>query len=162
MKSGSLLKNKCLINILSALAIAFFGFILLNLTFIFDALYQGIIRRLVGLFIPLGPESRAYWLPPLMHLSFIVIIGIISWLVFRSDLKKIYKAIFLSVPVATVLVTIGMFLSQFPLVLYPLGFILCAATLYLFFRTNQPWLYYFTVILFSIVLAVFTLMGGEI
>lgn len=149
-------------NILSALAIAFFGLILLNLTFIFDALYQGIIRGIVNLFIPFNPESRLYWLPFLFHGSFVIIIGLISWPIFKSKMRVLFKAIYLTVPVAVVLVTLGMFLNRWPIILYPLGSLLCIATLYLFYRAKQSWLYYYTVILVSLTLTIFTLLGGEI
>lgn len=149
-------------NIFSILAVVVFGFILLNLAFILDALYQGIVRSIIGLFIPLGPELQLYWFPPLMHFSFLVVIGLISWLVFRSRLWTLLKAIYLSVPVAAVLVTIGMFLYRWPVIVYPLGTLLCICTIYYFYRTKQPWIYYFTVIFWSIVLAIFTLSGGEI
>ena len=149
-------------NIFSVLAVAVFGFILLNLAFLFDALYQGIVRGIVGFFISLGPESRLYWFPPLMHLSFLVLIGIISWIVLRSRLWTLLKAIYLCVPVVAVLVTLGMFLYGLPFVLYPLGALFCFGILYYLYRTKKPWIYYFTVIFLSIVMAIFTLSGGEI
>ena len=157
-----LLKNPLVKNILSAVAVAVFGFILLNLTFIFDAIYQTPIRLLVRLFIPLEPDSDLYWFPPLMHGSFVVVIGLISWFVFRSKLRILYKAIYMTVPVAVVLVTTGIFLYQWPIVSYSVGSLLCVGTLYYFYRTKQPWLYYYTVILVGLTLAIFTLLGGEI
>jgi len=157
-----LLEKPWVKNILSAIAVAIFGLILLNLTFIFDALYQGLIRRIVGLFISLDPDMRLYWFPPLMHGSFVVIIGLISWFVFRSKLKMLYKAVYMTVPVAVVLVTLGIFLYGWPIVLYSVGSLLCICTLYYFFRTKQPWLYYYTVVLVGLTLAIYTLLGGEI
>ena len=154
--------NPVLKNILSALAVAFFGFILLNLAFIFDALFQGVLRMLFGLFLPLGPESNLYWFPPLMHCLFLAVIFLISYFVFKSKLKVIYKAIYMTVPVAAVLVTVGMFLNHWPIAVYSVGVLLCAGTLYYFYKTKQPWLYYYTVILVSVVLAIFTATGGEI
>ena len=51
-----------------------FGFILLNLTFLFDAIYRGLLRGFVSIFIPLNPETNIFWLPQLFHSSFIIII----------------------------------------------------------------------------------------
>jgi hypothetical protein len=161
-KKQNPLKSPLARNILSALAVAVFGFILLNLTFLFDALYQGIIRRFIGLFIPLGPEMDMRWLPALFHGSFAVVIGIISWFVFRTKLKPIYKAIYMTVPAAVVLVTVGMFLYRWPALVYSVGGLLCLSTLYYFYRTKQPWIYYYAVVLVGVTLAVFTLAGGEI
>lgn len=154
--------KKWLKNIILALAITIFGYLLLNLTFILDALYQGMIRSIMGLFLNLGPESNLYWFPPVMHLSFVVIIGLITYFIFKLKLKPLYKAIYLTVPTAVVLVTIGMFLSNWPMLMYSLGLLLGLATIFYFYRTKQPWLYYFSVILVSITLAIFTLLSGEI
>jgi len=158
----SFFKNIWVRNILSALAVAIFGFILLNLTFIFDAIYQGVIRGIVSLFIPLTIDTRIHWLPGLFHGSFAVLVCIISYFVFRTRLKDIYKAIYMTVPVATVLVTLGIFLYQWPIIQYSVCGIVCLCALYYFYRTKQPWIYYYTVILVSITLTVYTLTGGEI
>jgi hypothetical protein len=97
-----------------------------------------------------------------MHSSFVVIIGIISWIVFRSGLRVLYKAIYMTVPVAVVLATVGIFLYRWPIVSYSVGSLLCIGALCYLYRTKQPWLYYYTVILVGITLAIFTLLGGEI
>jgi len=156
------IKNKLLWNILSAVAVGVFGFILLNLTFILDALYQGTIRGIIRLFMPLGPENQLYWFPPLMHFSFVVIIGVISWFVFRTKMRVLLKAIYMTVPAAVVLATIGMFLNHWPVLVYSIGFLGCIGTSYYFYRTKQPWLYYYAVILVALAMAIFTLTGGEI
>ena len=157
-----LLKKPLVKNILSALAVAVFGYMLLIITFIFDTVYQGVIRGIVRLFIPLGPDMNIRWLPPLFHGSFVVVIGLISWLVFRSKLKVLYKAIYMVVPVAVVLVTVGIFLYRWPIISYSVGSLLCIGTLYYFYRTKQPRLYHYAVILMGITLAIFALTGGEI
>lgn len=145
-----------------ALTVAFFGLILLSLAFLFDFLFQMLMRYLIEVFVPLGPEMEVPWFPPLMHLLFAALIILISWLVFRSKLKVIYKASYMAVPVAVVLVTVGMLLFPWPAAVYSLGALLCMGTLYFFRRTKQPWLYYYSVILMSAVLAIFTLVRGEI
>jgi hypothetical protein len=157
-----LLKKPVVKNILSALAVAFFGFILLNLAFMFDALFQGLIRALLGLFTPGDLFMGAPWFPPVMHVLFVILIGLISWFVFRSKLKVLFKAIYMTVPLAVVFVTIGMFLYPWPVISYLIGFFFGISLLYYFYRTKQPWLYYYAVILVGLTLAIFSLLGGEI
>jgi len=159
---NKVLKNPVVKNILSALAVAVFGFILLNLTFLFDALFQGVIRGMFGLFIPLGPDTNLYWFPPLMHGLFVAVILLISWFVFRSKLGVLYKAIYMTVPVAVVLATVGIFLYQWPILGYSVGSLLCIGALYYLYRTKQPWLYYYAVVLVGLAMAIFSLVGGEI
>jgi hypothetical protein len=162
MKIGVLLKNPIIKNILSAVAVAVFGFILLNLTFLSDAIFQNTIRWIIRLFIPLTTNTDLYWFPPLLHASFVVVIGIISWLVFRSKLRVIYKAIYMTVPLAVVLATLGIFFYRWPLAAYSLGSVFGISVLYYLYRTKQPWLYYYTVVLVGLTMAIFTLSGGEI
>jgi hypothetical protein len=162
MKSRLLIKNPVIKNVLSAIAVAFFGFILLTFTFIFDALFQSLVDWIVKLFTSVDFNMAWPWFPPVKHALFVVIIGLISWIVFKSKLKVLYKAIYLTVPVATVLVTVGMFLYRWPILSYSIGSLLCIGTLYYFYRTKQHWIYYYTVILIGLTLAIFTMSGGEI
>ena len=157
-----MLKSPFVKNILSAIAVAGFGFILLNLAFIFDAVLHNLVSGLIGLFIKVNPPMDFPWFPPVMHMVFVIIIALISWFIFKSKLKVLYKAIYMTVPAAVVLVTMGMFLYQWPLVAYSLGGLSAIGVLYAFYRTKQPWLYYYTVILVGLVLAIFSLSGGEI
>jgi len=156
------IKNPIIKNILSATAVAGFGFILLNAAFLFDFLYQSAVRGVVRLFIPLNPESDLFWFPPTMHVSFMIVIILITWLVFRSKLGVLYKAIFSTVPLAVVLVTMGMFLYRWPILSYSLGGLFCISVLYYLRRAKRHWLYMYTVILVGLVLAIFSLLGGEI
>jgi len=104
-----MLKNPLIKNILSALAVAVFGFILLNLTFLFDALIHDLVIGFITFFISFDMLMTYIWFPPMMHGLFVFAIGLISWFVFKSKLGVFYKAIYMTVPVVVVLVTIGMF-----------------------------------------------------
>jgi hypothetical protein len=155
-------KNLYIKNILSALAVASFGFILLNLTFLLDFLFQSLVLGFIKLFTPVDLMTTHNWLPPILHVLFVVIIGLISRLIFRSRLGLLYKAIYMTVPVAVALVTIGIFLYRWPLIPYPVGGLLVIGTLFYFYRTKQPWLYYYTVILVALTLTIMAILGVEI
>lgn len=155
-------KNPIVKNILSAVAVAVFGFILLNLTFMFDFLIQSLVKGLIELFTPVDLMTNFQWLPPAMHSLFAVIIGIISWLVFRSKLGVLYKAIYMTVPLAVVFATLGIFLGRWPVAAYSLGSLLSIGVLYYFYRTKQPWLYYYTLILVGLTFTIIGLFGVEI
>lgn len=162
MKITVLVRNQTVRNILSALAVAVFGFLLLNLTFLFDFLFQSVVDVFVSLLTPVDFNMEWHWFPPLKHAMFVIIIGLISWLVFRSQVGILYKAIYLTVPVAVGLVTVGIFLYHWPIVSYSFGSFLCIGVLYYFYHSKQPWLYYYAVVLVGLTLAIFTLLGGEI
>jgi uncharacterized membrane protein YhdT len=137
------------------------GFVLLNLTFLFNYL----IFQLIDLFIPGGLRPMSpmpQWFPIARHLLFLIIIALISWIVFRSKLPILIKATFMTVPSAVVLVTVGIFLYPSPVLPYLVGAVLTIGVLFYFYRTNRPWLYYYSVILIALALTVFTLLGGEI
>lgn len=150
-------------NILSALAVAVFGFILLNLTFMLDFLFQSAVVWFIKLFTSDNPEMDWHWFPPLMHVAFVILIGFISWAIFRSKkLGTLYKAIYLPVPLAVILVSIGIFLYIWPIVPYFVSGLFTIGVLFYLYRTKQPWLYYYTVLLVALTLMIFTLLGGEI
>jgi len=155
-------KNPNVKNILSAIAVVIFGFILLNLAFMFDFLIQSLVIGLIRLFTPVNFETNFQWLPPAMHGLFTVIIGIISWLVFRSKLGTLYKAFYMTVPLAVVFVTLGMFFYRWPGVAYSIGSLFTLSVLYYFYRAKQPWLYYYTVILVGFVMLIVGFLGVEI
>ena len=126
-----------------------FGFILLNLTFLFDAIYQGLLMGFVSIFIPFNPETNIFWLPQLFHGSVIIIISIISWFVFKSNLKSFYKATYMTVPLAVVYATIGIFFYQWQLIVYLLGTLFSLFILYYLYKNKQSWIYYYTLILIT-------------
>jgi hypothetical protein len=156
------LKKPQVQNILSALAVAFFGSILLNLIFILDWAYQSAITSIVKIFTPLNPNMDWYWYPPVMHFSFIIILGFTSWFVFKSKLKVLFKAIFMLIPVTAVMVTIGMFTYQWPIIGFSISILLYTGILYYLYRSKQHWLYYYAVILVGIVMAISVITGSEI
>ena len=149
-------------HIVSAVAVAVFGFILLNIAFLFDFLIQTLAAGIIRLFIPANPAMDYSWYPPAMHGLFVGIIGFISWQVFRSKLRTLYKAMYMTVPLAVVFVTFGMFLYRWPVAAYASGSLFSISVLYYFYRTKQPWLYYYTVILVSLTLLLTGLLGVEI
>ena len=147
-------------NILSALAVAGFGFVLLGLTFLFNFL----VFELIGLFVSeeFIATHQWEWFPIMRHALFLVIIGLISWPILRSKLGTLYKAIYMTVPLAVIFVTIGILLYNWPIVPYLVGGLFTVGVLFYLYRTKQPWLYYYTVILVALSLMIFTLLGGEI
>lgn len=149
-------------NILSAVAVAAFGFLLLNVVFLFDFIFQSLIDLIVKLFTSADINMAWRWFPPTKHAMFMVVIGLISWLIFRSKLGVLYKAIYMTIPLAVVFATIGMFLSKWPMIAYPLGGLFSLGVLYYFYRTKRSWLYYYTVILISLVMLLVSLLGVEI
>jgi len=155
-------KNPIVKNILSALAVAGFGFILLNLTFLLDALVHSLVDRAIQLFTPVNFGMTYNWYAPAMHFLFVIIIGLISWPILRSKLGVLYKAIYMTVPLAVVFVTFGMFFYQWPAVAYSLGGLFSIGVLYYFYRTKQPWLYYYTLILVGLALTIMTISGVDI
>ncbi len=141
-------------NIIPLIAVPIFGFVLLNITFLFYAIFQGSLRRLIMIFIDFSQETNLFWIPAAMRLLFVIVILIISFFVLRTKMKPILKAIFLTAPTATILVIIGIFFYQQPVIVYILGFLFVFSVLYYFYKTKQPRLYYYSVILVSLFLAI--------
>jgi hypothetical protein len=68
----------------------------------------------------------------------------------------------MTVPLAVVFATLGIFLYRWPVAAYSIGSLLGIGVLYYFYRTKQPWLYYYTVILIGITMLLVGLLGVEI
>ena len=153
-------KNRVFKNILSALAVIFFGFILLNLTFLLNFLFFSLIELLIPQHLTETGDWQ--WFPPARHVLFLVIIGLISWLILKSRLRTLLKAIYLVVPVAVTLVTVGLLLNTLPILSYLICALLTVATIVYLYLTRRSWLYYFSVIVVAVSLLAFSLAGGEI
>jgi len=138
------------------------GFLLLNLTFIFDALYQGIIRSLISVFIPFDQDSHIIWLSVVLHFSFVVIICIISKLIFKSKLNHLFKSSFLMVSAATVLVTIGMFSCPNQIIAFLTGTGFVFSVLLCLIKTKQARQYFYALCLITLALVLGSLTGMEI
>jgi hypothetical protein len=149
-------------NIFIAAAVAVVGFILLNIAFFLDFLFQSLIDTFVALFTHIDFNMTWHWFAPIKHAMFVVVIGLISWPIFHSKLRVLFKAVYMTVPLAVVFVTIGMFLYRSPLAAYTLGGLFSLSVLYYLYRTKQPWVYYYTVILVSLTLLLVELLGVEI
>lgn len=152
-----MLKNPWVKNILSALAVAAVGFVLLNLTFLlFAAVAWGIAFYFGGI------EMARSWIGPVSFGVSSILIATFTWLIFRSKWPVLVKAIYLTVPVAVVLVLTGIALYRWPVASYSVGGLLTIAVLYFFWRTKQPWFYYYAVILVALALLIMALTGQEI
>jgi hypothetical protein len=155
---NSLFKKPYARNIMSALAVAAAGLVLLNLTFLLNFL----VFRIIDVFMHPANDSLPQWFPLGRRVVFLVLITLISWLVFRSKWPVLLKAIFMTVPTAVALVTIGILLYPWPILPYAVGALLTGGILFYFYRSKKPWLYYYSVILVALTLAIFSLAGGEI
>jgi len=162
MKIKDFFKNKTVKNFLSALAVVVFGFVLLNLAFIADALLQNSIDAIFRLFFQVDFNMAWRWFPPVKHVMFMVVISIVSWFVLQSKLRVLFKAIYLTVPVAVILVTLGITFYPWPGVPFWLGALFSGGALYYCYHTKKSWLYSYSIILVSLTLLLFTLVGGEI
>ena len=135
---------------------------LLGFMFLLDFLFQSLVDGVVRFFTPDDFNMAWHWFPPTKHAMFVVVIGLISWPIFRSKLHTLYKAIYMTVPLAVVFVTAGIFLYRWPVLPYLVGALLTAGVLFYLYRTKRPWLYFYTVILVALSLMILTLLGVEI
>jgi hypothetical protein len=152
------IKNPYIRNTLLALFVALVGFVLLNLTFL---LYAAIVNG-IGMLFPIDFARSSGWYMPVMMsiISLGVVVG--YWFVFKSKLKEIYKATLMTVPTAVVLVVVGVAFFRWPVIAYSIGVALTAGTLFYFYKTKQPWLYWFAVIIVAVALLAMNLTSVEI
>lgn len=155
-------RHPVLKNILSAIAVALFGFILLNLAFLFDFIFQSLIDSIISPFTSVDFNMTWHWFPPVKHALFVVVVGLISLFIFKTKMRVLFKAIYMTVPLAVVFVTLSIFLYRWPIAAYLLGSLFSIGALYYFYRTKQPWIYYYTLILVILAMLIIGLLGVEI
>lgn len=154
--------NKPLLkNIITIIVIPAVGYILLNVVFLF---YVAIILLFQRIVYPHASFDEAFqpWTMATGFAIATVLVALISFLVLRSKLATIYKAIYLTVPVAVILVTLGMTLGHWQWLGYTAGAVVTLAILSYLYMANKSWLYYYSVIITALALLIFSLSGGEI
>lgn len=149
-------------NALLIVAITTGAILLWNVTFIVDWLWQLTLDSIIQRFASLAINMSWTWYPPLKHVTFVGLIIALSWILLRSKLPLLVKAIYLTVPVTVTLVTIGILLYRWPIIAYMIGTILTLSTLFYLYWYKLTWHYYYAVLFVAVSLAVFTLLGGEI
>lgn len=151
----AILKRPVVKNILSALAVSFFGFILWNLAFVLYALFA----KTVLIFAPAEVVHPSSWY---MLVIFVALLGIISWFVLRSALPDLVKAAWTTAPLVVVLTAIGILTYPNPLLSYGLSAAVVLLTLLCLWLTKKSWIYFYATLFTAITLLIFTLSGGEI
>lgn len=159
-----ILENHLVGNVLSALFVLVFGFILLNLAFILDYAFQSLIDLIVKQFVSSSININIAWqgYMALKHGLFVVLILIISYFVFKSKLHVLFKVTYLLIPITTMIATVWMFLYPWPIIAFVLEAILILDILYYLYLTKRHWLYYYAVVLISLVLLLVGIFGVEI
>ncbi len=153
-----LLKKPLIKNILSVLAVSFFGFALWNTAFI---VYAALVN-LPMLFLPPDFARTSHWFMTLMLIVFFVLLVVLSWFVFRSSLPDLFKATYMTMPLVVALVSIGILTYPNPWLAYWLSASVVAVALTILIMTKRSWIYYYAILFTSITLLIFTLSGGEI
>lgn len=146
-------------NIISVIGIPVLGFLLLNFAFMLAA---G-IRMLIyvgfnGLKLP-----GANWMPPFFHLiTAVILIGLALFAAKTKRLPEWIRAAFMMVALAITLVYCGLFLYNWPLLVYAFGAVIVLLTWVYFFKTKKPWMYYYGAVLVSAVLLWMQIKGVNI
>jgi hypothetical protein len=102
------------------------------------------------------------WFAPVKNLLFLSLMLVLSLFVFKSKLKPLYKAIYMTAPLTVIFMNIGMFSYQLPIVTYSLGVLFFSCVLYYLFKTKKPWIYYYSLLFVSFVMLLVMLLGIEI
>ena len=151
-------KNSNLKKVLAPLSIVVSIPILLTLLFLFYALIFNFYDKIIPWSQDAGPNP--YFI--LRPITLFVILAVISCFIFHSKIATLYKAIYTTVPVATVLAFIAIYFNDRPVLIYSLGALFSLGVLAYLFLTKKSWLYYFSVIIISITLLVVGLLGVDI
>ena len=143
-------------NVLSALVIIIGGFALFNIAFLLAALVINATMRVLGMAQHEAPSMVG-------RVLFLILIILSSWFVFRSKLKDLIKATFLTMPLMVVLVMAGISLyQQARWMVAGIGAVFIFSVLYYLYKKKLSWLYYFSTFYVAIVALCVMLFNVEI
>lgn len=124
-------------KLLSIIIIVSVGFVLFNVAFLLAAVIFNVSMSLLG-----TPEGSP---PPFAgKVTYVALILLMSWLVFRSKMNDIVKATMLTMPLMVIFVLVGIGLYRQPMWLtVGIGSVIVGAVLYYLHKKKLSWLYYF-------------------
>ena len=143
-------------NIVSAIIIAVGGFILFNIAFILAAATS----QVCSLFVRLFAGNNDFAINPIFsRYVFALIVLCISWFVFKSKLKTLVKATYLTMTLMVLLVLEGIrFYEQPKWVPISIGAFVLVSVIFYLCKKKLPWQYYFATI-YTGVLALFVMIA---
>lgn len=156
------MKNKTVKKILSALLVTVFGYIVINLTYLIDFIFQTFLDDAVGLFTKAEVNLVWHWYPIAKDLLFLLIVALVSRSVFQSKMKTLYKNIYLTLPLSVIYTTINIFFFRWPIAVYLAEAYFFFGFLYVFKRLKLSWLYFYTLYFFSLLILVLNMMRWQI
>ncbi|MCL4364635.1 hypothetical protein M1328_05360 [Patescibacteria group bacterium] len=156
------MKNKTVKKILSALLVAVFGYIVINLTYLVDFIFQTFLDDVVRIFFKAEVNLVWHWYPIAKDLLFLLIVVLVSRSVFQSKMKTLYKNIFLTLPLSVIYTTINIFFFRWPIVVYLAEAYFFFGFLYVFKRLKLSWLYFYTLYFFSLLILILNMMRWQI
>jgi hypothetical protein len=155
------MKNK----ILSAVIVTIAGFIMLNLAFLFvSTIPNGLLLLYVRVISNNYPDINTTIMLGYIFLIFsILLLSFISFFILKSKkFKLIYKASYSIIPLATVYAVIGRTLFQLPIIVYLISALFFIGVFYYLYKTKKPWLYYYSLILISVIMLIGSLLHVDI
>ncbi len=157
---GTTLNDKRVRHVLAALAVAVFGFLLANVTFLLYFMFLS----LIGLAVPdrVVGDRGWRWFPTLEHMLFLGVLLLVSWPILRSRLRPLFKAIYITQPATWAFATTGMVLNRWPAAVYAVGALILIGAFVYFRRARVSWLYYYAVGVVAAALVAITTLGVEI
>ncbi|MDP3387084.1 MAG: hypothetical protein Q8S24_07610 [Eubacteriales bacterium] len=145
--------------IIALIFIPLVGFVLLNIAFLLTAVIRMGLARLFFM----GNSEPAAWMPRFFHIGTAMLFLLLSFLVLRmKSLKPLFKATFSVVPTAVLLVYTGMFLYNWPAVVYVVSGLIVASIIFYLYKTKRSWMFYYAVGLVSATLLYMQINGIDI
>jgi len=148
------IKNTAIRNIVYAAIIIVGGFALFNIAFLLAAIIANGINLLLHL-------RSDFQLPTIYSiLFFLLLLLVASYFIFRSKLDDLIKATFLTMPLMSLMIAIGVLLYEQPEYMpISIGAFIIAALSGFFYIKKMPWMYYFAE-LYVAALALFIVLAG--
>lgn len=127
--------------------IAIVGFLLVNISFMLDLLWHNSVTFAMFQLTGLDPNDTYAWYPVVLKISFLLMIVLIAYFLYLSRLGTLIKASFTAIPVATLLLTIGLSMSGSSTYAVLSCLVVLAGIVTWLIRHRIPWQYSFSALL---------------
>jgi hypothetical protein len=140
--------------LLSMVTIVAGGFVLFNLSFLLAVLVTYAIKAVSGGVAEVEPYALGVYF---------VLLGILSWFIFRSKLNDLLKALYLTMPLMTVLVGVGIALNAQPKwIRLAAGAVAVFAVLAYLVKRKLSWMYVFAAVFVGVMGLIIVLANIQI
>lgn len=135
--------------VLPLVTISIGGLLMMGLTWL---LYAMIYNLLESLFFPDNPMAFP---ADIVRRVYALVLVLLYLILLRTQLSDLFKAVLITGPLSTVLITVGFVFYEKPVISIASMIVVAAVCGVLLYRSKKPWLYYYAGVIATLIAAAY-------